>query len=167
MQCMSSRAARIWVKRFQAAESRFHDTVFLVIPGGYTHSPEGSNNVIGVTLLPAVRRIPRNRSQSPGNEPLRNGTNRQKERHFRFPMSFGWSCRRRATRKSWRRLGEALGSTASSFRQRVAESSVCCSTWSRRRRSADTRESRRWEKLMQNWNVVCSDVAAAAVTVSA
>jgi hypothetical protein len=66
MQYMRLRAAaRIWVKCFQAAEGRFHDRVFLVIPGGYTHFPEASNNAIVVTLLPAVRRMSRNRSQSP------------------------------------------------------------------------------------------------------
>ena len=48
-------AARIWVRCLQAAKGRFHNRVFLVIPGGYAHFPEASNNAIVVTLLPAVK----------------------------------------------------------------------------------------------------------------
>lgn len=56
MQYMSLRVARIWVKRFQAAEGRFHDRIsLLVIPGGYTHFSEASNNAVVMTLLLAVR----------------------------------------------------------------------------------------------------------------
>jgi len=68
MQYMSLRVvARIWVKCLQAAEGRFQDRVFLVIPGGYTHFPKASNNAIIMTLpVPDVRRDSCNRSQSPG-----------------------------------------------------------------------------------------------------